>query len=601
MKKTLFTLITLFSFCSSLMAIVIPSPDLKQTKYRWRNDDGSETSATWRAPENTLTNVTSIDENLRLRLEIQNATVEILGIGTISQTLHYSKDGGTVWTPISNDATKDFILSPSTGVTHGVFTSNQMSAGTAGSFFVGYVISNTVPTVSLDLLGSQKTEMEWVIKPTSHMEGTATYLFRSNSMTTHNPLTYAVLQTSCVAEILSTEDGTICANGSVILNATASSGSEINWYASTEGGEIIGTGASFETPYLESTTTFYVEANADACVSERVPVIANIIIHDLTTIGGRRCDEGIVNLFASAEPAHDIEWYEDEDLTVLIGTGNSFTTPSISNTTTYYAVANTGSCLSIPQPVIAEVYYSPDVDVTPAMDTVCFGSPATFQATEDPNYDYLWSNGSTESALTTNVPGDHTVVVTNPDGCSTEVSVYLDTFVSIYVGGFDYVPSIFSNPYIISFTPISPIAVTNFFWDFGDGTTSEVATPVHEYDALGKYTVTLTVANDCDTMITTLDIFVKEENTSITDEALNKLISLYPNPANSTVTVKLDNGNTLSNISIFNQLGQKMETIYTNQETTYTIPLDEYAPGLYMIKIESDKGKFALKKLIIAK
>ncbi len=38
---------------------------------------------------------------------------------------------------------------------------------------------------------------------------------------------------------------------------------------------------------------------------------------------------------------------------------------------------------------------------------------------------------------------------------------------------------------------------TQWLWDFGDGTTSNLASPVHEYDASGTYTICLTVSSPC--------------------------------------------------------------------------------------------------------
>src|SRR5690606_29494317 len=51
-----------------------------------------------------------------------------------------------------------------------------------------------------------------------------------------------------------------------------------------------------------------------------------------------------------------------------------------------------------------------------------------------------------------------------------------------------------SNPLEITFTNLSN-AGDKFYWDFGDGNVSTAKSPTHTYDKLGKYKVTLTVAN----------------------------------------------------------------------------------------------------------
>lgn len=62
-----------------------------------------------------------------------------------------------------------------------------------------------------------------------------------------------------------------CGPGSVTLSATPPSGSTINWYSTNTGGNVIGTGNTYTTPYLPTTTTFY--AGAAAGTSTATPQI----------------------------------------------------------------------------------------------------------------------------------------------------------------------------------------------------------------------------------------------------------------------------------------------------------------------------------------
>ncbi len=64
--------------------------------------------------------------------------------------------------------------------------------------------------------------------------------------------------------------------GTLILGATASSGI-INWYAVPTGGISLGTGTSFMTPSISSTTIYYVDATYNGCTSARTAVIASIV------------------------------------------------------------------------------------------------------------------------------------------------------------------------------------------------------------------------------------------------------------------------------------------------------------------------------------
>ena len=65
-----------------------------------------------------------------------------------------------------------------------------------------------------------------------------------------------------------------CGNGTLVLGAMASDNATINWYTTATGGSIIGTGASFTTPTIATTTSFFAEATLNGCASERQEAIA---------------------------------------------------------------------------------------------------------------------------------------------------------------------------------------------------------------------------------------------------------------------------------------------------------------------------------------
>ena len=69
MKKILILIVLLTAY-SNIFAF------LTQANWRWRNDDGSETTATWKAAQNTHPMIAhdSTGDILRLRLEVYNNT-----------------------------------------------------------------------------------------------------------------------------------------------------------------------------------------------------------------------------------------------------------------------------------------------------------------------------------------------------------------------------------------------------------------------------------------------------------------------------------------------------------------------------------------------
>ncbi|RYD54459.1 MAG: hypothetical protein EOP56_19155, partial [Sphingobacteriales bacterium] len=60
--------------------------------------------------------------------------------------------------------------------------------------------------------------------------------------------------------VTATTPNSRCGAGTVTLGATGSAGTTLNWYAASTGGAPLATGASFTTPSIASTTTYYVEA-----------------------------------------------------------------------------------------------------------------------------------------------------------------------------------------------------------------------------------------------------------------------------------------------------------------------------------------------------
>lgn len=209
---------------------------------------------------------------------------------------------------------------------------------------------------------------------------TTTYYVQVTNGFCTSPRTAVIATINAVPTVTSTTPASRCDAGSVTLQAVASSGT-LNWYDAPTVGNLVGTGASFVTPSINSTTTYYVEATSGVCNSVRTAVTAtvNITPSVTSTTPASRCDSGNVTLFASAN-AGTLNWYDALTGGTLVGTGTSFITPSISNTTTYYVEAVNGSCSSVRTSVVATVNVSPTVTSTvPA--SICSGDSFNISAT----------------------------------------------------------------------------------------------------------------------------------------------------------------------------------------------------------------------------
>lgn len=168
---------TLLLFC--IVAIVNQAHAFTtQGNWRWRKDDGTQTTATYLAAENTTPVITTSD-NVRLRIELYNTTGSDQDIK--NTTLAYSLTGAdNSWVLISDTVTnKDFVLSKSPFVTNLEATTQLLTARSGFAFKSGLLI-DTVSTFPYTLSDSVSTEFEWVIKPTSTAKLNTTYYFESS-------------------------------------------------------------------------------------------------------------------------------------------------------------------------------------------------------------------------------------------------------------------------------------------------------------------------------------------------------------------------------------------------------------------------------------
>ena len=93
-----------------------------------------------------------------------------------------------------------------------------------------------------------------------------------------SPLLTLNLVLNTTPEITGTTPNELCGPGTLVLTATANLDATIRWYTSATGGTPVRMGASFTTPNLTQTTTYFVEASANACTSSpRIEVVATVI------------------------------------------------------------------------------------------------------------------------------------------------------------------------------------------------------------------------------------------------------------------------------------------------------------------------------------
>jgi hypothetical protein len=121
------------------------------------------------------------------------------------------------------------------------------------------------------------------------------------------------------APTISTSAGDRCDTGSVTLSASftggTSFGATVNWYTSATGGLSIGTGTSFVTPSISSTTTYYADAtNCNGTSATRIAAIATVVNSPsvISTVPRSGCKNSNVVLSATASGTSTLRWYNVE-------------------------------------------------------------------------------------------------------------------------------------------------------------------------------------------------------------------------------------------------------------------------------------------------
>ncbi|UOE37978.1 Ig-like domain-containing protein [Chryseobacterium oryzae] len=215
---------------------------------------------------------TNLDFNNRLNsntLEFTNSTVgtantSVQSFSTIDMIPGMPSAGLTyTWTPPTCYSPTGLSTISSTANTANI-TWNAISSAPSNGYEVYYSTNNTLPTsssipqitglstssVTLQSLLSSKIYYVWVRSSC----GSGSYSSWSNQ-----PVSFA---TQCQpTSVISTTGNLVCPGTSATLSATTSSGATLKWYDSATGNNLVGSGPSFTTPVLNTTTNYYVSAS----------------------------------------------------------------------------------------------------------------------------------------------------------------------------------------------------------------------------------------------------------------------------------------------------------------------------------------------------
>ena len=235
------------------------------------------------------------------------------------------------------------------------------------------------------------------------------------------------------ANFLNVSDATICANSQATF--TASGGDTYRWYDAPNNGNLVGQGATFVTPVLTGTTTYYLIAFNNGCQSDVKPVTANVIpLPNAPSAANATICSGLRATLSVSSAGDIFDWYTISTGGSSLITSRDFTTPVLNavngpTTVTYYVQGYNGSC---PGPRTAVTVTVNPLPQTPAVSgtTVCYASGTTLSVSNSASingtvnwYDTSFGNvfiaqGTTFTTPSLTASTTYYAQTISPEGCT---------------------------------------------------------------------------------------------------------------------------------------------------------------------------------------
>ncbi len=280
------------------------------------------------------------------------------------------------------------LSATSTTVTNPVFTWYENTALTT--------VAHVGPTFITPQLSANKTYYV-TVKGDNRCENDASSVASITVVVTAAPL----------APVVDATGTSICNNSTTTLTIVGPQvGVIYEWYNSAVAGTLLWTGTSYTTGILNASTDYYVQAvgtvgctNASARVKVTVtvtnrPVTPTVISANVTTCGGT------ATLSVSSPVAGvTYTWYTLPTGGTSVGSGATFTTPTLLANAVYYVEASVGSCTS-PGRARVDVQVgsapNPPASVTAANGQICAGATTVLTVNNpDAAVTYKWYTTAT--------------------------------------------------------------------------------------------------------------------------------------------------------------------------------------------------------------
>ncbi len=208
---------------------------------------------------------------------------------------------------------------------------------------------------------------------------------------------------------------------------------------------------------------------------------------------------------------------------------------------------------------------------------------------------WVWDFGDGGSSdlqhpvYTYNTEGTYSVSlsVEGPGGGGEETKTdYITVMAEAPVADFLGTPVTGEAPLLVSFTDLSIGSINTWDWNFGDGDSSSVQNPTHEYLSTGSFTVSLTATGSGGNNTEVKTDYIQILTYVGLEERSNETILVYPNPVTDKLHIIFPDTR-VRNLMLNNIDGkQLLKTVSNNKEEV--VDLRQFPKGIYSLIIKTD-------------
>ncbi|MBI3510631.1 MAG: T9SS type A sorting domain-containing protein [Bacteroidetes bacterium] len=329
--------------------------------------------------------------------------------------------------------------------------------------------------------------------------------------------------------------------------------------------------------------------DANGCATSVATTIAqpSTAVMATTTSTSVSCNggnDGSATVSASGgTPAYTYMWSPGNQTTTMI---NGLTAGTYTATVTDANGCMATSTVTVmqPNPLMANVTMI-NASCNGSCDGVAMANPTGGTSP----FMYSWTSGGTAQNDSNLCAGNHGVVVTDANGCSTNqiFSITQPPVMTVTTSGTDATCVGCTNGSATA-TPTGGTGPYTYLWSPGSQTT-QTASGL----GLGTYTVCVTDANGCASVCDTVSI---NDGTGISTPSLSNGFFIYPNPASTVINIKTSVAGDLR-ITLYDITGK---TIYSEnftcaKDAVHVLNIADQPAGIYLLQVQMNGTRITQK------